>query len=165
MTTWSDYVVGTFKRNHPEVYSMADVGYVLAGKWGREAFSFMYASFMISITGAGFIPIAIAFNTLTNHGTCTVAWVVIAAVGTFIFASVQTLNKISIVGTVGFVSIMTSILVVTIGVGVQDRPSAAPQTGPWDKNIAAFRSATFWEGISAISTVICESLVIPNPPY
>lgn len=24
--TWADYVVGTFKLNHPEVYSLADAG-------------------------------------------------------------------------------------------------------------------------------------------
>lgn len=31
LTTWSGLVVGQFKRNHPEVYSMDGVGYVLAG--------------------------------------------------------------------------------------------------------------------------------------
>lgn len=157
LTTWSDYTVGLFKRNHPEVYSMSDVGFVLAGPIGREVATFMYAAFMIAITGAGLIPISIAFNTVTNHATCTVVWVVMAAVLTFCVASVQTLNRISLVGWVGFISIMSAILTVTVAVGVQDRPAAAPQTGPWNKDIHAFKDASFFDGVSAISTAICES--------
>lgn len=79
LTTWSGHVVGTFKRNHPEVYSMDGVGYVLAGKWGREAFSVAYPMFMIFLSGSGFVAISIAFNAITMHGTCTVAWVVVVS--------------------------------------------------------------------------------------
>jgi amino acid permease len=158
LTTWSDYTVGLFKRNHPEVYSLGDVGFVLAGKVGREVASFMYAAFMIAIVGAGLIPIAIAFNAVTSHATCTVAWVVVGAVVCFAVASVQTLNRISLVSWVGFISIMAAIITLTIAVGVQDRPADAPPTGPWDKNITAFKKASFFDGIAAISTAICESV-------
>lgn len=34
ITTWSDYMVGVFKLNHPEVYGIADVGTFAAGKFG-----------------------------------------------------------------------------------------------------------------------------------
>lgn len=155
LTTWSGMVVGQFKRNHPEVYSMDGVGYVLAGKWGREFYTVAYPLFMIFLAGSGFVAISIAFNAVTVHGTCTVAWVVVAMVGTFAFASIQTLNRISILGLIGFVSVMAAILMITIAVGIQDRPSAAPSTGPWDKNIAAFNSeGTFLGGMAAVSTVV-----------
>lgn len=36
ITTWSDYVVGVFKKRHPEIYSIADVGGLLFGRVGRE---------------------------------------------------------------------------------------------------------------------------------
>ncbi|WOO82914.1 N amino acid transport system protein [Vanrija pseudolonga] len=155
LTTWSDYVVGLFKRNHPEVYSMSDVGFILFGKAGREFFTAAYALFMIAITGAAFVPISIAFNTITTHATCTVVWAVIGAVGCFAGASIQTLNKVSIIGWIGVGAILTSVLIVTIGVGVQDRPAAAPQPPlPWEKDIHAFKSAGFWDAINSISTVI-----------
>lgn len=35
ITTWSDYVVGVFKFNHPEVYSIDDVGQLIFGRVGR----------------------------------------------------------------------------------------------------------------------------------
>lgn len=76
-------------------------------------------------------------------------------VGTFALASIQTLNKVSILGWIGFVSVMAAILIITIAVGIQDRPVTAPATGPWEKNISAFNSeGTFLGGMAAVSTVV-----------
>ena len=44
MITWGNHVVGTFKRNHPEVYSIVDVGEKIGGKIGKE---FMSVAFML----------------------------------------------------------------------------------------------------------------------
>lgn len=52
ITTWTGHVVGLFKLNHPEVYSMDGVGYVLAGKWGREAYSVFYPMFMVFLVSS-----------------------------------------------------------------------------------------------------------------
>jgi amino acid transporter len=76
-------------------------------------------------------------------------------VGTFALASIQTLSRVSILGWIGFVSVMSAILIISIAVGIQDRPSAAPQTGPWDKDISVVNSAgTFLGGMGAVSTVV-----------
>ncbi|WVO15296.1 hypothetical protein L204_102952 [Cryptococcus depauperatus] len=155
LTTWTGRVVGQFKTNHPEIYAMDGVGYVLAGWWGREFYSIIYSLFTIFCCSSGYITFSIAFNAITNHAACTVVWTVIAVVITFIFSSLQTLNRVSILGWVGFVSIMTSIFIITIAVGVQGRPEAAPATGPWDKGIAVARHhGTFLQGMSAVSTVV-----------
>ena len=42
ITTYLDTVIGTFKRGHPEVYSIADTGYVMFGRFGKELFGGMY---------------------------------------------------------------------------------------------------------------------------
>lgn len=44
ITTWSNYMIGVFKKNHPSVYSIDDVGFLLFGRWGRE---FFYAAFLL----------------------------------------------------------------------------------------------------------------------
>lgn len=36
--TWTNYVIGTFKRRHPEVYGIDDAGGLMFGRIGREAF-------------------------------------------------------------------------------------------------------------------------------
>lgn len=38
ITTWSNYVIGTFKLRHPEVYAIDDAGELLFGRVGREVF-------------------------------------------------------------------------------------------------------------------------------
>lgn len=50
--TWGNHVVGIFKRNHPDVYSIVDVGYKLGGKFGQEFMSvaFMLCKFLIPVT-------------------------------------------------------------------------------------------------------------------
>lgn len=39
ITTWSDYMVGVFKVNHPAVYGIDDVGGLIFGRIGREIFA------------------------------------------------------------------------------------------------------------------------------
>ena len=34
-TGWSNYIIGIFKMSHPEVYSIDDAGYKIAGQAGR----------------------------------------------------------------------------------------------------------------------------------
>ena len=38
ITTWSDYMIGVFKLNHREVYSIADAGGLMFGRIGRLFF-------------------------------------------------------------------------------------------------------------------------------
>lgn len=42
ITTWSDYIVGCFKLNHPTVYGLDDSGHIMFGKPGREVFGIAF---------------------------------------------------------------------------------------------------------------------------
>lgn len=42
ITTWSNYMIGVFKKNHPSVYSIDDVGFKLFGRAGREFFYIVF---------------------------------------------------------------------------------------------------------------------------
>lgn len=42
ITTWADMIIGVFKKAHPSVYTLADVGQILFGKTGREIMGFAY---------------------------------------------------------------------------------------------------------------------------
>lgn len=39
IASWSGYIVGVFKLNHAQVYGIDDVGGLLFGRVGREAFA------------------------------------------------------------------------------------------------------------------------------
>lgn len=43
VTTWSGYIVGVFKRRHPEVYGIDDAGGLMFGRAGREFFGTAFA--------------------------------------------------------------------------------------------------------------------------
>lgn len=43
ITTWSDWMVGVFKLRHHDVYGIDDVGKLLFGRIGYEAFGAMFA--------------------------------------------------------------------------------------------------------------------------
>ena len=47
----------------------------------------------------------------------------------------------------------TAVTILTIGVGVEDRPSAAPP-GPWKSDWKVIGNPTFSEAISAVSTLV-----------
>lgn len=54
------------------------------------------------------LSISIAFNALSTHGACTAIFVAVAAVIGFLFASIQTLGRITWLAWVGVGGIITS---------------------------------------------------------
>lgn len=148
-------VIGTFKLNHPEVYSLADAGRVMGGRLGKEFFYYVFQVFMIFIIGSAIVGLSTSLNAVSSHGTCTAVFIAVAAVAGFLFGSIRTLGKVTWIGWVGIVSIIASILTLTIAVGVQDRPYGAPPfPEPWDKEFKVFGSPTFAEAMSAINGIV-----------
>ncbi|KAJ4125849.1 hypothetical protein NW765_001623 [Fusarium oxysporum] len=154
ITTWSDYMIGVFKRNHPQIYGIDDAGFLIFGRVGREIFGIAFCLFWIFVAGSGMLGISIGLNAVSLHGTCTAVFVAVAAICGFLLASVRTLGRISMLAWVGLVCIMTAIFTVTIAVGVQDRPAAAPQEGHWKSDWKVVGNPSFTEAISSISSLI-----------
>jgi hypothetical protein len=63
---------------------------------------------MVALCGSTLLSVSIAFNAFTAHATCTVVFVAVAAIITAIFASIQTMHKISWVGWGGLAFLMTA---------------------------------------------------------
>ncbi|KAM0422455.1 hypothetical protein ACHAPD_000908 [Fusarium lateritium] len=53
ITTWSNYVIGTFKLNHREVYDIGDAGGILFGRIGREFLGLSFALFYLVTIAVG----------------------------------------------------------------------------------------------------------------
>lgn len=125
ITTWSDYMIGIFKKRHPEVYGLDDAGFMMFGKIGREVFAliFMFCEYLlvihckeislmisdwIFVSGSAMLGISIGLNAVSTHAACTAVFVAVAAVATFGFASIRTLGKIGWLAWIGLVCIMTA---------------------------------------------------------
>ncbi|GAA6006875.1 hypothetical protein JCM10207_009121 [Rhodosporidiobolus poonsookiae] len=161
-TTAGGIVIQRFKLAHPEVYGMPDIGYIIGGPWGREIFGVIYWLMLTSVTGAGFLSIATAFNAMTANAGCTAVWALVGAVLTYAVSAIRTLDRISWLGWVGLVGIMASVITLTIAVGVQDRPSEAPSTGPWDPQVVNWGTPSFLDAMSAVATIVFSFAGLPN---
>ncbi|KAE8168328.1 transmembrane amino acid transporter protein-domain-containing protein [Aspergillus tamarii] len=136
INSWCSYMVGSFKLNHREVYGIDDAAGLMFGPVGRE------------ILGAGFIL------------SCTAIFVAVAAIGVFFLAIVRTLSRVTVIAWGGLACILVAIFIVTIGVGVEDRPYAAPP-GPWVSDYRIVNNPSFANGISAICTLIFAYAGVP----
>ncbi|OGM47951.1 amino acid transporter [Aspergillus bombycis] len=154
ITTWSDYIVGVFKLAHRDVYGIDDTGALMFGYPGRILFGGAFCLYWIFVAGSGMLGISISLNAVSTHGACTAIFVAVAAVAGFMLASIQTLGRISWIAWVGLFGILTSIFIVTIAVGLQERPSAAPQDGVWVSDYKLVASPTFTQAITAISSIV-----------
>ncbi|KAF7556949.1 hypothetical protein G7Z17_g1077 [Cylindrodendrum hubeiense] len=148
ITTWSDYMVGVFKLRHREVYGIDDAGFLMFGRIGREFFGVAF------VLCSGMLSVSIGLNAVSTHGTCTAAFVAVAAIISFMLSSIRTLGRLTWLAWVGVICIITAIMIVTIGVGIQDRPSAAPQDGIWESDYKIINHPTFTKAISAISSIV-----------
>ncbi|KAF7860680.1 hypothetical protein EAF04_008199 [Stromatinia cepivora] len=155
ITGWSQYMIGVFKRLHPEVYGIEDAGGMIFGNVAKELIGAGFFVFWIFVSASGMLSVSIALNALSTHATCTAVFVAVAAIVAYILASIQTLGKITWLAWIGVAGIITSILTLTIAVGVQGKPTDAPVTaGPYKSDFKLFGSPSFTDAISA-----CGSLV------
>jgi len=117
------------------------------------------------------LGISIALNAVSTHGTCTAVFLAIAFVLGFVLASIRTLGRISWIAWVGLACILTSskvilfkntdtsnkaVFIVTIAVGVQDRPAAAPSPEEalvWVSDYKIVNNPSFTSAIKAVSTL------------
>lgn len=111
--------MGEFKLRYPHVHSMGDAGEMLMGPFGRELCYWGQLLFIIFLMASHILTFTVLFNTITNHGTCTIVFGVIGLVVSCICALPRTTDKVFIMSSVSAVSILTATIVTMISIGVQ----------------------------------------------
>ncbi|KAL0929233.1 amino acid transporter [Colletotrichum truncatum] len=154
ITTWSDYIVGVFKLNHPQVYGVDDAGQLMFGRIGKEAFAIAFMGQYVLTAGSAMLSLSISLNALSSHGTCTATFVGVAFVMIFLLSSIRTLGRITWVAWVGLAGILTAVFMVTIAVGVKGGPPNVPQGVVWESDYKLFGNPSFTEAMSAVATLI-----------
>ncbi|KAK7409305.1 hypothetical protein QQX98_008545 [Neonectria punicea] len=154
ITTWSDYIVGVFKLRHREVYGIDDAGGLMFGRAGQEIFGFAFGLYWTFVCGSAMLSVSIGLNAVSTHATCTAVFVAVAAITGFMFASIRTLGRLSWLAWIGLICIISSVIILTIAVGLQSRPAAAPKDAVWVSDYKLFNTPSFTEAISAICALI-----------
>ncbi|RJE23789.1 hypothetical protein PHISCL_03874 [Aspergillus sclerotialis] len=125
IATYTGYLMGQFKLRYPFVTSMADAGEVLLGRFGRELFGIAQLLFFIFFMASHLVTFSVAFNVLTGHGTCTIVFVVVGLVISFICSLPRTLNNVSWLSIASFTSVTAAVIICMISLGVQ-HPGGMP---------------------------------------
>ncbi|KAJ5994396.1 hypothetical protein N7451_010120 [Penicillium sp. IBT 35674x] len=174
MTTWSGYTIGEFKINHREVYSIDDAGGIMFGLPGRAFLATGFCLYYIFNSGSAILSLSIGLNAVSSHAACTAVFVAVAAIFGCAFSSIRTLGRITWLAWIGLPCILTAgiftfllaprmryqclhiiVIMVTIAVGLEDRPAAAPQTpGPWTSDWVAVGKPSFVKAIAAVSNLL-----------
>ena len=65
IASYTGYVIGQFKIAYPHVHSMADAGFVLGGRLGREILGFGQIMFLVLIMGSHILTFGIMMNAVS----------------------------------------------------------------------------------------------------
>ena len=130
---------------------------VMWGSIGRELVGVMFLVAFVLCTGSGLLGTSIAFNALSEHGACTVWFSFVSMILVILFSSIRTWDKMTWPMTLAFASVLGGVLAVVVGVGLRDRPAAAPPQGDYELGFYITQSPTFSSGITATATIFIAS--------
>lgn len=126
---------------------------VIFGNVGAELMGAAFWTYEISIAGAGLLSASIGLNVLTEHGTCTVLFVLLATLATCALASFREFKHIAFLGWAGLVSIVVAVTILMVSVATAEKPPLAPDVG-WDKQLELFRKPGWAPGLSAVMNMM-----------
>jgi hypothetical protein len=116
----------------------------------------------IFCTGSGLLAISIAFNAISDHGACSVAFTFVGTVLTVMFSCIRTLGKMTWPISLGFISVMAGVLIFVIGVTFNSRFAVVPQIGLYELGFYAIAYPTFAAGMTAACTILVSSCGSPG---
>ncbi|KAH8425153.1 uncharacterized protein LDX57_002902 [Aspergillus melleus] len=116
---YTGYVIGQFKLRYPQIHSMGDAGELLLGPIGREIFGIGQLLFLIFLMSSHILTFTVLFNTITNHGTCSIVFGVVGLMVSFIGALPRTVGKVYWMSLASCISILVATIVTMISIGVQ----------------------------------------------
>lgn len=160
---------GQFKLAHPKMHTIVDgaemTAFQLSGgsrAWARSSRGLAEVLYILSwllCIGLAVLAVGTAFNAITGHGTCTVAFNVVSFVIFVVTGSVRKIHGLGIILWVGFVSSIVSVLIVVVAVAVRERPAYAPPTGPYELGFQALPPAgtTFAQAWAASVAIYSSS--------
>lgn len=118
MASYTGFVIGQFKMRHPHIHSMGCAGEVLFGHWGGEILGWGQFLFYVFIMGSHILTFSIMMNAITEHGACTIVWMVVGTILSLIFTLPRTLKNLSYYSVASFVSIIGAVMITMIGVSI-----------------------------------------------
>ena len=137
--------------------ALADMCGLAWNQIGRELVGVQILVAQVLITAAGIVAISTALNALSNHSACTVIFNLVAAILITGLSSVRTFSKIGWLTWVGFFTFFLVVFIFTVAVTQQDRPAAAPKTGPFELGFVNIAHPSFVAGMLATANIFIST--------
>ena len=156
LATYTGFVIGQFKLAYPQVHNMADAGYVMAGRWGREIFGAAQILFLVFVMGSHILTFSIMLNVLTGHGTCSIVFGFVGFIVCLICTLPRTLKRVSYMAIVSFISIIAAVVITMAGVGAE-----RPGNGKVDVTV----QSNLYKGFVAVTNIIFAYAGMTSPTH
>ncbi|KAJ6103371.1 hypothetical protein N7486_005798 [Penicillium sp. IBT 16267x] len=144
ITTYTGYIMGQMKLRFPQITTMADAAEVIGGKFGREFVGACWSIFFIFIMASHLLTFTVAMNTITDHGTCTIVFGIVGMIISFVCSLPRTLEKMSWLSLVSFISILSAVLITMIALGIE-KP---------DAHVVAIANTNLYHGFTAVTNIV-----------
>ncbi|KAH7136817.1 transmembrane amino acid transporter protein-domain-containing protein [Dactylonectria estremocensis] len=146
ISAYTAYELLQFYRRYPQVVNVVDMCKILGGKPLEIIVGIALLIKVMMTCASASVTLSVAFNVLSNHAICTVAFITIAIVACWILSLPRTVHFVSLSGIPSTISILSAALIVMISLGVAEPKQAPPG---WDKEIKIIGDPTFREAVNA----------------
>ncbi|KAI1610235.1 transmembrane amino acid transporter protein-domain-containing protein [Exophiala viscosa] len=153
LASYSGYVIGQFKMRYPHIHSMGCAGEVLFGRWGGEILGWGQFLFYIFVMGSHILTFSIMMNAITGHGACTIVWMVVGTILSFLCTLPRTLKNLSYYSVVSFLSIIGAVMITMIGVSIT-KPGLAPGETTLHVRLWPRPGLGFQDGFLAVANMV-----------
>ncbi|EXJ82093.1 hypothetical protein A1O1_08162 [Capronia coronata CBS 617.96] len=150
LATWTAYLYLLFWRKYPHIDNLPDAMRVLGGKPLAIIGAIGLIINLSFACSSAVLTMSIAFNTLSHHSMCTVAFVGFAALVCYVLCMPRTLNFVSYFSAPATLAIIVPIFIV-IGSLVHGKPQSAPDV--WSPDMKVVGNPNFREAFSAILSI------------
>lgn len=121
---------------------MGDAGELLMGPIGREICYFGQLLFIIFLMASHILTFTVTFNTITDHGTCTIVFGVVGLVACSIASLPRTSEKVFMMSTISAASILIATIVTMVSVAVQEPADVVNEITTHPTFVNAFLAVT-----------------------
>ncbi|ATY65682.1 amino acid transporter [Cordyceps militaris] len=144
---YTAYELLQFYRAHPHVVNMVDMARIVGGRPLELIFGIGLLFKVMMTCGSATVTLSIAFNTLSNHSTCTVAFAAAGAFCCWVLCLPRTFKFVAQAGLPATISIIVAVFIVIISLGVAGHPRGEVQG--WAKEVVIIGHPSFREGVTA----------------
>jgi amino acid permease len=157
LATYSGYLIGQFRLQHPAVNSMGDAFEILGkrygDKWaafGRELGGIGQLLFMVFLMSSHILTWTICLDHLTDHATCNIVWGVVGMVLFWVFDLPRTLKNMSYMSMASSVSVLSAVMVTMVALAVE-KPA---MTGPNTYSLWPAATPPFYAAFISVSNIV-----------